>query len=69
MRWEELKLTKEDLKHRTIMSVTSIGKCAVCNEETHYIDYCTEQRICSEECMNEQDSAYIRAIRRQSGGC
>lgn len=55
MRWEQMSLEGQSLQDKCLMKVKCVSPCAVCGTPTCYIDFCSEQRICSEECMNVQN--------------
>lgn len=52
MRWEQMSLTEQTLRDKSLIKAKCVFPCAVCNTPTSYIDFCSEQRICSEECMH-----------------
>ena len=56
MKYEELNVTDNELRNKSLIKSDNIKPCSQCGNGTHYIDYCTEQRICSEECMYKQNT-------------
>ena len=42
-----MKFQDSDLENYTLMKGKELGKCFICKEETYYIDYCCEGRVCS----------------------
>ena len=45
-----MKFQDSDLEKYTLMKSKKLEKCFICKEETYYIDYCCEGRLCSSEC-------------------
>ena len=45
-----MKFQDSDLDKYTLMKGKELDKCFICKEETYYIDYCCEGRLCSSEC-------------------
>lgn len=61
MKYESLNLTEEELRSRCLIKTENEKPCWICHEDTAYIDYCTEQRVCSEECMSIQNKKLSQA--------
>lgn len=38
---------------RTVIEAGNLRPCVVCGKMTKFIDYCFEERLCSEECDNK----------------
>ena len=65
MKYSELNLTETQLKERSLIKGDFNCDCAVCHKPTLYVDFCFEQRVCSEEChkiMNERYDEYLRRL-------
>ena len=45
------KFTDEELRSKSIIRVNNKKPCHICGENTRYIDFCYETRICSTECQ------------------
>jgi len=56
-----MKFQDSDLDKYTLMKSETLGKCSMCKEDTYYIDYCCEGRMCSTEC---HDKFYIELMER-----
>lgn len=61
MRWEQMNLAEQSLSNKCLIKVKCVFPCAMCGAPTSYIDFCSEQRICSEECMNVQNNVIRKA--------
>lgn len=67
MRWEELKLEEQDLKDKTLYVSKMQCTCTICGAPTKYVDYSTENYVCSEECIAAEklaiDSGAIKKVK------
>lgn len=61
MRYEKLELNEDQLREKCLIKDKEYEPCAICGQLTNYIDYCSEQHICSEECMYTQNKNISRA--------
>ena len=52
-----------------LLHYPSIGKCFMCQSETHWIDLCFEGRLCSEECEAEAYEDIARRTRQDADDC
>lgn len=48
-----MKFNENNIGKRTVIKVDSIRKCSQCKCDTNYLDYCTEDGICSPECYDK----------------
>lgn len=55
MRYELLNHNDFGLRRIGLIKANDIKPCSICGNDTRYIDYCTECRVCSTECMDEQN--------------
>lgn len=44
------KFKDEDMKKYSLIKSNHMEKCMNCDEQTEYIEYCCEGRLCSSEC-------------------
>jgi len=58
-----MKFQDSDLDKYTLMKGKELGKCFVCKEETYFIDYCCEGRLCSSECHDKIYSQLMGMIK------
>ena len=61
MLYEKLNLSEEVLRKKCLIKGDVEKPCAICGNLTRFIDYTSEQHICSEECMKEQDLRFTYA--------
>lgn len=54
-------MNEVQLRQHCLIQGEEFKKCAICGGLTQYIDYCSEQHICSEECMFRQNKMMSRA--------
>lgn len=43
----------ENYRDYGVIKAENKEQCVVCGEETNFIDYCFEARLCSEECQDK----------------
>lgn len=55
MKYENTVYTEKELNDLCLIKGKTKANCSQCGEFTAYIDYCTEQYICSQECMDKQN--------------
>jgi len=60
-----MKFQDSDLDKYTIMKGKELDQCFICKEETYFIDYCCEGRLCSSEC---HDKFYEQLMDMIKGG-
>lgn len=48
-----MKFSEKDLKKYTLIVSEEEKPCMMCKENTKYIDYCCEGRLCSSECSDK----------------
>lgn len=56
MKYDDRFWTDDELRMKCLLKAGVSRKCSQCGANTIYIDYCTEQYICSEECMKTQNN-------------
>lgn len=61
MLYEKLNLSEEVLQKKCLIKGDVDKPCAICGNLTRFIDYTSEQHICSEECMKEQNLRFTYA--------
>lgn len=64
MRWEDLNLTDDELRGRSMLEGNNEEECFLCGQPSKYIDYCYEARICSEECQKTMNDDYERWLEK-----
>lgn len=48
-----MKFNKENMGQNNVIRSKNIFKCSVCNEETNYADYWSDNKFCSTECKDK----------------
>ena len=48
-----MKFNKLNMGQYNMMKVNLVVKCSVCNEDTNYVDYWSENKFCSTECQEK----------------
>ena len=60
-----MKFQDSDMKNYSLIKSENLGQCFICKEETYFIDYCCEGRLCSSEC---HDKYYEQLMEMIKGG-
>lgn len=43
----------ENMGKHNVMKIKSSVKCSICNKETSYVDYWSDNKFCSTECLDK----------------
>ena len=61
-----MKFTDKDLKTKSLIKSKEKKPCLICKQDTEYIDWCSEYRLCSTECeqkfydlVKEQETRFL----------
>ena len=61
-----MKFTDKDLKTKSLIKSKEKKPCLICKQDTEYIDWCSEYRLCSTECeqkfydlVREQETRFL----------
>ena len=61
-----MKFTDKDLKTKSLIKSKEKKPCLICKQDTEYIDWCSESRLCSTECeqkfydlVREQETRFL----------
>lgn len=49
--------------YESMLCCEDTAPCKVCGSPTHFIDYCYEMRVCSEECLKKLDDEITEMCR------
>ena len=49
--------------YESMLCCDNTAPCEVCGFRTHFIDYCYEMRVCSEECLSKLDTEITEMCR------
>lgn len=64
MKYSESNLTDEELRNKSMIKGNTSSPCFICKEDTEYIEFCSEQHICSQECNMNLIEMYIDSIKK-----
>jgi len=59
-----MKFQDSDLDKYTLMKGKELGQCFICKEETYFIDYCCEGKLCSSECHDKYYEQLNEMVKR-----
>ena len=59
-----MKFVEEDVRKFSIIKVDNEEPCRVCKEDTQYIEFCYEARICSTECLETTNTEIMGEVHR-----
>ena len=48
-----MNFSNENMGKYNVMKMNQILKCSICNKETNYVDYWSENQFCSIECKDK----------------
>lgn len=66
MKYEEMNISEKELREHTLIKAKDKKKCFICSYRTQYIEFCSEVRICSEECMRKFNQLLVDKLNKET---
>ena len=48
-----MNFSSENMVKYNVIKIESTVKCSICNKDTNYLDYWSDNRFCSTECLDK----------------